>query len=143
MSATQRRSRLRMLMRLYTLGAAAATMGGWFLTMFSRSLGMPSSVLPLTVTATVGIALYALVALFAVSDERNLELLSFLVAIGHVFGAIMAVAVLTVTNTDGQITIGSLVVSVRHVLFGFLLVDSFVSVVVLWQLKAIKRASLA
>ena len=139
MLSTQERT-LRTVMRLYTLGAALATFGGCILTLFGDRFGIPSTVLPLTLTATVGTALFALVALFAASDERHLQLLAFLVGIGHAFGAIMTAAALLLTNTEGQIVCGSVIVSVRQILYGFLLVDITVSSVVFWQLKAIERA---
>ena len=137
MLTTQERT-LRNVMRLYTLGAAATTLGGCILSLLGERWGMPPTVLPLALTATVGIALFALVALFAVSDERHLSLLSFLVGIGHAFGAIMTTAVLILTNTEGQIMIGSFVITVRQILFGFLLVDITVSSIVLWLLRSIK-----
>ena len=132
---------LRIIMRLYTVGAAAATFGGCILSLFGNRYGMPSTVLPLALTATVGTFLFALVALFAASDERHLELLALLVAIGHAFGAIMTAAALLLTNTEGQIVCGSVVFSVRRILYGFLLVDITVSSVLFWQLKAIKRSA--
>lgn len=140
MLSTQQRA-LRLIMRLYTLGAAAATFGGCILSLFGDRFGIPSTVLPLTLTATVGTFLFALVALFATSDERHLELLALLVGIGHAFGAIMTAAALLLTNTDGQVATGSFVVTVRQILYGFLLVDITVSSVVFWQLKAIDRSA--
>ena len=142
MLSTQERT-LRLLMRLYTLGTAATVLFGCILSLFGDRLGISSNVLPLTLTATVGTALFALVALFAASDERYLKLLALLIAIGHAFGAIMTTAALLLTNTDGQIVCGSLTFSVRQILYGFLLVDITVSSVLFWQLKAIERSHLA
>lgn len=137
---TAQQRTLRLLMRLYTLGTAATVLFGCVLSLFGDRLGIPSTVLPLTLTATVGTALFALVALFATSDERHLELLALLIAIGHAFGAIMTTAALILTNTGGQVAIGSFVITVRQILYGFLLVDITVSSIVYWQLKAIERS---
>ncbi len=128
------------MMWVYALGATASTLGGCVLSLFGDRFGLPPSAVPIMLTATVGTALFALVAIRAASDESHLELLARFVAIGHAFGLLMTAAALIVARTDGPMAAGSSL-SVRQVLYGFLLVDITVSTLLFWQLKAIERSA--
>lgn len=127
-------------MRVYALGATASTLGGCVLSLFGDRFGLPPSALPIMLTATVGTGLYALAAIYAATDERHLELLARLVAIGHAFGLVMTAAALLLASTDGVVAAGSSL-TVRQALYGFLLVDITVSSILFWQLKAIERSA--
>jgi len=99
--------------------------------------------LPFVTNSVVKIALMALLAFFASADVRRYRLLVLVVIAGHVVSEIATGAVLIWGKTDYNVNLAGNVTPVTTLLWGSMVLDGIILVLLIWFLAAADRARYA
>lgn len=139
---TPRERRLQVLLRILAIAFALATLG-YLVPALVGPLQPFYIQLPFVTNSVVKVSVLALLALIAAEDVRRFRVLILLILWGHAVSEVAMLAVLLWGTTDYYVEVANRAVPIRHILYGAMVLDGLILVVLATVFKAAERSRYA